>query len=256
MRNWTVKEAAAVIAAGTDKESIKEIGKHFPMFAMIIAKGDLYAAMEAMPDSITMRKIENNLTAGTSVEDESEDGEEEEEVAVADESNDLGSMSTKELMKLCDKRGIKVPHYGKNKQFYLEALNGAGDAEEAEEEKPAKSKAKPAKAAKAEEEVEEEVEEDPVALYKQCKRAGLDVKPRQAAKYYKDALSKSEEAEDEDDWGDEEEEVEEKPVKKDAKPVKKAEKSVAKKTEKSAKKAEPEPDEEEEDEESDDDWDI
>lgn len=101
--------------------------------------------------------------------------------------------------------------------------------------RPSKKKEEPV------EEPEPEDEEDPVALYKQCKKAGIDVKPRQSAKYYKDALAKANEAdeEDADDWDDEEEEV---------KPKKKAEKPA-----KSKKKADPEP---EDDDEDDDDWDI
>lgn len=242
MKNWTVKEAVKVIGEGKDQEAIKEIVKHFPLFAVIVAGKDFDAFAAAMPDHVTVRKIENELNAGgndTDV-DENTDGVDEAE-DTGDE--DLSAMSTKQLIALCGKRGIKVPKYGKNKQFYLDALaGGAEDADEPEAE-------------------EDEEEDDPVALYKQCKKAGLKVAPKKSAKYYKDALKKAEqEAEDdEDDWDDEDDEEEEKPVKKPAKSSK-GSKSTGKPSGKGKSKAKPEPEEEDEveddDEDGEDDWDI
>lgn len=119
---------------------------------------------------------------------------------------------------------------------------------EDEEETPKKENKKPAKKAakaNAEEDANDE-EDDPVALYKKCKKAGIKVAPKKSAKYYKDQLAKAAAAEedaDDEDWDDEEED--EKPASK-KKPVKKA---PAKKT---AKKAEPEDDEDEDEDE----WDI
>ena len=115
------------------------------------------------------------------------------------------------------------------------------DAED-EEETPKKEAKKPAKKAakeKTEEDAEEEEEDDPVALYKKCKKAGLKVAPKKTAKYYKDQLAKAATADedaDDDDWDDEEEDEKPAPKKKPAK--------------KSAKKDEPE------DDEDDDEWDI
>ena len=119
------------------------------------------------------------------------------------------------------------------------------DAED-EEETPKKEAKKPAKKAakeKTEEDAEEEEEDDPVALYKKCKKAGIKVAPKKSAKYYKDQLAKAEAAEedaekdaDDDDWDDEEEDEKPAPKKKPAK--------------KTAKKDEPE------DDEDDDEWDI
>lgn len=118
-------------------------------------------------------------------------------------------------------------------------------AEEEEVKKPAKKVAKkPAKNDEAEE--TEDEEDDPVALYKKCKKAGLKVAPKKSVKYYKDQLAKAAAAEedaDDDDWDDEEEDEKPAPKKKPAKkaPVKKP-----------AKKAEPENDEDEDEDE----WDI
>lgn len=232
MKNWTVKEAAKVIRENKDAEAVKEIVKHFPLFAVIVAGKDFDGLTDAMPEHMTVRKIENELNNGSTGDADVEDDEDQAEDDTAAE--DLENMSTKQLIALCGKRGIKVPKYGKNKQFYLDALNGAGDEDED---------------ADAE---ETEEEEDPVALYKKCKKAGLKVAPKKSAKYYKDQLAKAaaeeDDTDDEDDWDDEEEEV--KPVKKTSKkaPAKKGAKKPAKKTE-------PEEDDDEDDEDKDE-WDI
>lgn len=230
MKNWTVKEAAKVIRENKDAEAVKEIVKHFPLFAVIVAGKDFDGLTDAMPEHMTVRKIENELNNGSTGDADVEDDEDQAEDDTAAE--DLENMSTKQLIALCGKRGIKVPKYGKNKQFYLDALNSAGD-EDADDE-------------------EAEEEEDPVALYKKCKKAGLKVAPKKSAKYYKDQLAKAvaeeDDTDDEDDWDDEEEE--EKPAKKAPK------KAPAKKgAKKPAKKSEPEEDDDEDDEDEDE-WDI
>ena len=119
------------------------------------------------------------------------------------------------------------------------------DAEDAEhDEKPAKKKAK------AKEETDDTADaEDPITLYKKCKKAGLKVAPKKSVKYYKDALKKAQEAENEadgdaDDWDDADDEEE--------KPAKKTGKAAAKK---SKAKTEPEPEPEDEDDDEDE-WDI
>lgn len=120
------------------------------------------------------------------------------------------------------------------------------DAEDAEhDEKPAKKNAK----AKAETDDTADAAdaEDPITLYKKCKKAGLKVAPKKSVKYYKDALKKAQEAENEadgdaDDWDDVDDEEE--------KPAKKTGKAAAKK---SKAKTEPEPEDEDDDE---DEWDI
>lgn len=233
MKNWTVKEAAKVIRENKDAEAVKEIVKHFPLFAVIVAGKDFDGLTDAMPEHMTVRKIENELNNGSTGDVDAEDDEDQADDDTAAE--DLENMSTKQLIALCGKRGIKVPKYGKNKQFYLDALNGAGDEDEDTDAE------------------ETEEEEDPVALYKKCKKAGLKVAPKKSAKYYKDQLAKAAQAEEDtdeedDDWDDEEEE--EKPAKKTSKkaPAKKGAKKPAKKTE-------PEEDDDEDDEDEDE-WDI
>ena len=80
-------------------------------------------------------------------------------------------------MKLCDKRGIKVPHYGKNKQFYLDALQGASGDDEgnAEDNDDAESG-------------DEYEGKSAMELYKLCKKRGIEVASKKPAKFYAEAL--------------------------------------------------------------------
>lgn len=208
MRNWTIKEAVEVINANQDQEAIKEIAKHFPQFFMAVCKNDLVALTSAMGEKFTLRRLQFNATAAEMMDDEENTDSKATEDTDAGEE-DLSAMSTKELMKLCDKRGIKVPHYGKNKQFYLDALQG-GVGEEEEEEK----------AEDAGEETDEYEGKSAMELYKLCKKRGISVEPKKSAKTYIAALKKADEAgaedEAEDEGWDEAEEEEEKPTSKPA----------------------------------------
>lgn len=250
MRNWTIKDAVAVIQNGKDTEAIREIAKHFPVFFMAVAKNDLGAVAAMMTDKMTVRRLQMEAAEGEEdsdedVNDEVEDVEAEatSDADASDDGEDLESMSTKQLIALCGKRGIKVPKYGKNKKFYLDALQGG------------------AKETDADDNTEDDAEDDDpyagknaIQLYSLCKKRDLKVKPKQKAAVYLEALkaadAEASDAEDDadDDWDDEVEE--EKPAKKSTKkaPVKK---SAPKKA---AKKAEPEEDEDGGDD--DDDWEI
>ena len=195
--NWTLAQAKKVITEGTDLAAITDIGRRFPLTALAIAKiGDNEGAttiINALPEHITVRKIESVLKDGIT------------DSGANDDDDD--------------------------------------DTEDAEhDEKPAKKNAK----AKAETDDTADAE-DPITLYKKCKKAGLKVAPKKSAKYYKDALKKAQEAENEadgdtDDWDDADDEEE--------KPAKKTGKAAAKK---SKAKTEPEPEDEDDDE---DEWDI
>lgn len=219
MKNWTIKEAVEVINAGTDLDAIKEIAKHFPMFFLAVARNDVNALTQMMGDRFTVRRLVVPQDAADADAEDTDDGE----APAPAESADYSAMPTKDLMKLCDQRGLKVPHYGKNKQFYIDALTGDGGA--SAEEAPAKAKHTPPsrKAKKAEpeaEEVEEDEDEDadPYAgmaapdLYKECKSRGIKAAAKKPAKYYIDLLKKADaeadaEAEDDGGWDDEEEEA-------------------------------------------------
>ena len=244
MKNWTIKEAINVINAGTDEAAIKELAKHFPMFFMAVAKNDMIALANAMGEKFTVRKLDFDSTAAANDDDdaETETGADE---ATTPADVDLNSMSTKQLMKLCDERGIKVPHYGKNKQFYLDALNAAGSTPAADEE----------------EDTEDEDEgENPYAgkpameLFKECKKRGIKAAPKKPAKYYVDLLLKADDeaaagSDEEEDWGDEDEAEE-------AAPKSTGKKSGGKGGKKSAPAKKAPKAEAEADEEDGDDWDI
>lgn len=248
MRNWTIKDAVAVIQNGKDTEAIKEIAKHFPVFFMAVAKNDLGAVAAMMTDKMTVRRLQAEAAEADEDNDDAEEVEAADDVDTSDDGGeDLESMSTKQLIALCGKRGIKVPKYGKNKAFYIAALQDGGEEAEAEDDGD-----------------DDEESEDPYAgknaiqLYSLCKKRGLKVKPKQKAAIYLEALKKadaaeSEDADDEqdDDWGEDDDEAEEKKSAKKSTKKAPAKKSTSKKT---AKKAEPEEDEDDGDD--DDDWEI
>ena len=219
MRNWTIKDAVVTIQNGKDTEAIKEIAKHFPIFFMAVAKNDLGAVAAMMTDKMTVRRLQ--METVETDEDVNEDVNED----VDDE--DLESMSTKQLIALCNKRGIKVPKYGKNKKFYLDALQGGAEETDTEDN-------------------DDTEDDDPYAgknalqLYSMAKKRGLNVKPKQKAAVYLEALKAADKAGDEDtdgddDWDDDEEVEKKKSTKK-----------------KSTKKSKSEEDEDDDD----DDWDI
>lgn len=247
MKNWTIKEAVNVINAGTDEAAIEELAKHFPMFFMAVAKNDLTALANAMGEKFTVRRLDFGGTDSDG--DDDTDGAATETAAETEDVGDLNSMSTKQLMKLCDKRGIKVPHYGKNKQFYLDALNGTGAATSEDEGG------------------DDDGDENPYAgksameLFKECKKRGVKCEAKKPAKYYVDLLLKADAAADdagdgEDDWDDGDAEAEE-PKKANA--GKKGAVKGGKKSGGSKKAAKPAPAEDDADSDSDDDsddWEI
>lgn len=268
-KNWTVKEASIVLANGKNKEDILDLGKRFPLATVVISKvgascaapGAFMELMKAMPDYLTMNKLNSALKDGSaSVEDaDIEDTEVEEDVEetkpvkkekpvakpakkaeVEEDTNadseipDFESMTAQQMYDWGKARGIKFKSTKKADMIAL--LNEKFGGAQAETD---------------EEEVEEAAEDEYAnmsvkELFKECKERGIKAEIKKPAKYYIDLLKADDAAADEDsdeeDWEDEEE-VEEKPVAK--KSEKKTEKPVAKKP---AKKAEPEEEEE--------DWDI
>lgn len=197
MRNWTIQEAMKVIKEGNDTEAIKEIVSHFPMFAVAAARNDLYAVSQLMTDKFTLNRLMKSPDGAQAAGSE-DAGEEAPAAKAAEPTGDLSEMSTKQLMKLCDDRGIKVPHYGKNKQFYLDALANAGEDTSGDDAG------------------EDDANDDPYAgksakeLYQMCKDRGIKVDIKKPADLYAKKLREADEAEaaaedggDDDGWGDE-----------------------------------------------------
>lgn len=206
-KNWSAAEAAQVVAKGTDKASIQDIGKRFPLFVSCAARGtegllEIIATLH--PERITARTIESKLKEG--LEDEVEEDEVEEKPAK--------KTSVKEEKAKPGKKG------GKKKPEPVEEEDEDWDEEEEEEEeKPAKkaSKGKPAKGKKkVEPEPEEEEEDDEdedddgledmslAELKKEAKKRKVDIKGLKSPKEIIKALRASDEDEededDDDDW--------------------------------------------------------
>lgn len=245
MRNWTIKEAVDTIREGTDFAGMKEIAGFNPVFFKAVCENDVAGVAALMGEKFTLRRLSREVLDDVDETEDTETSTDEKATApksdkkapakAAADDKSLEDMSTKELIAECDARGVKVPKYGKNKTFYLEALAGSGDADEADAED------------------EEDTEENPyegknaMSLFKMCKDRGIKAAPRQKAKVYIDLLEAADaagedDAEDEDDsWADEAE---------DEKPAAKAPAKGAKgkALAKSGKKAEPAADDEE--------WDI
>lgn len=266
-KNYTLKEAANIIAEGKKKDEIIEIGRRFPLLAVSLAAVIAQANekfidfINYMPDHITANKINSAMKADVE-ESEADSDEDEAEAPVkaeksekkatkkveAETDSDYSAISGSKLYEMIKSAGklndLKAKGFGTKKAdlvAYLEQnpLDGIDEAEE-----------------EAEDEAETAGKYDDMnamELFKECKKRGIKAAPKKPAKFYVELLEKddaanadSDEAEAEDeDWDDEEPEE---------KPVKKAEKKPAKKAEKkSTKKSEPA---EAEDEDEDDDWDI
>lgn len=162
------------------------------------------------------------------------------DVEDTEDDDDLDGKTTKELYQMCVDAGIKVPKYGKNKAFYIAALQG-GSAEDTDGDE-------------ADDEVEDEGDveakyggKSAKELFELCKKRGIKAAPKKKADVYIELLKKADAAEaeadadEDDDWDDDE--AEEAPApKKQAKQKPKAK----------AKKKVEEPEEDDED----DDWDI
>lgn len=249
MRNWTIKEAVEAINKG-NQEAIAEVAKHYPNAFMAIVRNDLAMLAEGMGEKFTLRRLDFSGSATAEVEGTDDVMNTPKTTTEVASDEDLANMSTKQLMTLCDKRGIKVPHYGKNKQFYLDALQNAGATEVAAE----------AEDVDVEETTEDAYEgKSAMELFKECKKRGIKAEQKKPAKYYIGLLKKADEAieedaEEEDGWDDgEEEEVEEAPAKAPKAKTAKAEKAApAKPAKGKALKAAPA----EEVEDDDEDWDI
>ena len=87
--NWTLAQAKKVITEGTDLAAITDIGRRFPLTALAIAKiGDNEGAttiINALPEHITVRKIESVLKDGIADSGANDDDDDDAEDAERDE---------------------------------------------------------------------------------------------------------------------------------------------------------------------------
>lgn len=257
-QNWNLKQAYAAIKNG-EKDSMIDIGRRFPLAMVALVKVGESDAIENLfntfPDHLTMRKIENALREGVKVDDSDNDVEEEAVVTETEETEeaveetgeiDYKNMTGRKLYELLRDKGlykdcVKKMGNGKKQQMidYIKKYGLDGGSEETETE--------------TEEEAEEEKLEgyeamSAMELFKECKKRGIKIKPRQKAAVYVEALKKDDEAkaeseeEAEESWEEEEQEEKKSAKKPVAKP-----KATAKK---------PAPKKEDPEEDDDDDWNI
>jgi hypothetical protein len=251
-KNYTFAEAVKIINAGTDMESITDIGRRYPVLlhkvTNVAAKaGEAFVdLMNYMPDYLTANKVNTALknATGTTDEDDTDadaagaEGIENEVVESAVKWDE--SMSSKQLWDILGKAGKRKLAKSTKKADLIEACKQAfGAIAETEVENETEIDS-----------AEETTEANPyegksaMELFKECKKRGIKAAPKKPAAFYAELLVKADaeattEAESESDDWDEEEEAKEEPK------AKKAEKKVEKKA--PTKKAETE---------EDDDWDI
>ena len=254
-QNWNVKQAYAAIKNG-EKDSMIDIGRRFPLaMAALIKVGESDAIenlFSTFPDHLTMRKIENALREGVKVDDSDNEVEEEVIATEAEETEETGEidykkMSGRQIYELLRDKGLYKDCVakmggGNKKQMleYIEKYGLDGGSEEAEEETE--------EAAGSGEEASEYDGMSAMELFKECKKRGIKIKPKQKAAVYVEALKKDDaakaETEEEESW-EEEEQEEKKPAKK---PVAKPKAAIKKPD---PKKADPE-----DEDDDDDDWNI
>ena len=254
-KNYTFAEAVKIINAGTDMESIADIGRRYPILmhkvANVTAKaGEAFVdLMSYMPDYLTANKVNTALKNAIGGNTDAEDTETEADEAEV-ENNDTEaeateatawneSMSAKQLWDILGKAGKRKLAKSTKKADLIEACKQAfgataeAEAEDVEEadEAEATTDANPYEGKSA------------MELFKECKKRGIKAAPKKNAKFYADLLVKADaeaaeatEAES-DDWDEDEAE--------EPKETKKPEKKATSK--KAAKKEEAD---------DDDDWDI
>lgn len=251
-KNYTLAEAAKIIAEGKDLAAIAELGKRFSLLTVSLASitalaGDNFTSfVSKFPENITANKVNGWLKNAADVsEDESEDEDEEDTDAASEDveededegEKDLDSMTTKELKALARKMKVFKNAKSSKKEDLIAAIqaaNGSADADEEDEEESTN----PYEGKSA------------MELFKECKERGIKAAPKKPAKFYVDLLLKADADStdsDEEDWDDEDEE-EPTPA-----PKKKSSKAAPTKAKNAKTAKKPEPEEEDEDG---DDWDI
>lgn len=249
-KNYTLAEAAKIIAEGKDLTAIAELGKRFSLLTVSLASiaalaGDNFVSfVSKFPENITANKVNGWFKNASNVSDEDSD-EEDTDVASEDsdeeeDEKDLDSMTTKELKALARKMKVFKNAKSSKKEDLIAAIqaaNGGASKEDADEDEEETSNPYDGKSA--------------MELFKECKERGIKAAPKKPAKYYVDLLVKADaDSNDDEDWDDEEEDEPTPAPKKSSK----AKKETTKKPIKQTKKPEPEP--AEDDDKDGDDWDI
>lgn len=228
-KNWTLGEALTALK-DYDKAAIADFGKRFPLATNALMEAiNGEKLINAIPERVTMRKIEMALKVGVDAEE-------------ADDIDDVEE----------DEAEMKPKKAGRPRK---------GTAKSDEDKKAAAKARREARKAKAKAAAEPEDDEDEsedendysgmnaLELFKLCKKRGITAQPKQKSSAYIALLKAADEKiadedEDEDDDWDEEDEAPA-PKKKPGRPAKKVAPAKAKKAA-----------EDDDDEDEDDDWDI
>lgn len=291
-KNYTIAEAAQIIAENRDHEALTDLGKRYPLLTQKIARvavkagEDFVDLMSFMPEYLSANKVNSSIKKmldeapdAEDIDDEDVEDEAEEKPVkkaapkkaakkVADEededddaeagSYDYDSMNNAKMYKLLGEMGkrkdCKEKYGDLSHDSMLKYLKKYGPKSDASGEAD-------------DEDVEDDTDDgyegkSAVELYKLCKQRKIKAEQKKPAKYYINLLKKADEeaaaeaeaedAEEDEEWDDEEEEAPKKAAKKA--PAKKA---AAKPAKKAAKKSEPEDaDDEDADDDDDEEWEI
>ena len=192
-KNYTLYEAACIIAEGRDLAAIQDIGKRYPFVLSRVteltakAGEDFVEFIKYLPEHTTANKFNAAVRAQIVEADEDEDEEEEaveakpkkkekpakakpkkvevEEDDDDDEVEDLMSLPAKKLFKMCEDAGF-TPSKNREKAYYIKLLNSVSEDDDDEEEevkpvkKAKKSEKKPAKKAPKKVEPEDDWDEE------------------------------------------------------------------------------------------------
>lgn len=217
-KNYSISEAAKIIAEGTDIEAIADIGRRYPVLAVKLAKasaGNTSFAefMGFMPEFISANKVNKSIISGIPESDGADETEADTEESTEketkstkpakttkandDEQPSLEEMTGKQLYEIVKEKGLTKKIKSTKKEDMIAAIKAAaGDSDSNEAET---------------DEDEGDESENPyegksaMELFKLCKKRGIKVEAKLKAKAYIDALTKAD-AKDSDDDGDAEEE--------------------------------------------------
>lgn len=125
-KNWSAKEAIVVLAQGKDKAAIQDIGRRFPLFATAGSRGveGLLEIIQALPDNITVRKVEGVLKEGVGEYEE----EKEEKPAKAKEEKKAKKATAKK-----GKKKVEEPEEEEEEELEDEDWDEEDEEEEEEE---------------------------------------------------------------------------------------------------------------------------
>ncbi len=204
-KNYSFKEAVAIIAAGKDLEAIADIGRRYPILAHKIAvvatkAGEEFVdLMGYMPDYLSANKVNTVIKASITESGSDKDVEDVEDTKVENATEDKSedatdatvqwdeSMSAKQLWDILGKAGKRKLAKSTKKADLIEACKQAfGVATEAETEDT--------------ETEDNETEANPyegksaMELFKECKARKIKAAPKKSAKYYIDLLVKDDAA--------------------------------------------------------------